>query len=182
MENNSSTTSATETWTPTETTNTETNRLAGLKQHQLNEGEQQAVINLAFDVLKARHKPGEPLTCPQQTRNFLRLLLADRKVEIFGCLFLDNRHRIIDTVELFQGTIDGASVYPRVVVQQALVANAAAILFFHNHPSGVAEPSQADERITQRLKKALELIDIRVLDHLVVSAGDSVSFAERGLL
>ncbi|NIB44067.1 DNA repair protein RadC [Pseudomaricurvus alkylphenolicus] len=172
MEDNSSTT----------TTTTEINRFTEFTQNQLNDSEQQTVIDLAFDVLKARHRPGQPLTCPQQTRNFLRLLLADRKVEIFGCLYLDTQHRVIDTVELFQGTIDGASVYPRVVAQQALEANAAAILLFHNHPSQVAEPSRADERITQRLQKALELIDIRVLDHFVIGANDTVSFAERGLL
>ena len=106
----------------------------------------------------------------------------DRKAEVFGCLFLDNQHRVIDVGELFQGTIDGASVHPRVVVQQALALNAAAIVFFHNHPSGVAEPSHADEAITKRLKDALALVDIRVLDHFVVTAGECVSFAERGLL
>ncbi len=101
---------------------------------------------------------------------------------MFGCLFLDNRHRIIEVVELFQGPIDGSSVHPRIVVQKALEVNAAAMLFFHNHPSGVAEPSNADEAITRRLKEALALIDVRVLDHFVVTAGESVSFAERGLL
>ena len=95
---------------------------------------------------------------------------------------MDNRHRIIAVRELFQGTIDGASIHPRVVVQQALETNAAAILLFHNHPSGVAEPSHADEAITRRLKDALALVDVRVLDHFVVSAGESISFAERGLL
>jgi DNA repair protein RadC len=122
------------------------------------------------------------LTTPDETRNFLRLRLADCRNEVFGCLFLDNRNRIIAVRELFQGTIDGASIYPRVVVQRALEMNAAAIVFFHNHPSGVAEPSHADEAITRRLKAALALVDIRVLDHFVVSAGESVSFAERGLL
>jgi DNA repair protein RadC len=97
-------------------------------------------------------------------------------------VYLHNRHRVIEAAELFQGTIDGASVYPRVVVQQALTLNAAAVMFFHNHPSGVAEPSHADEAITRRLKEALALVDIRVLDHFVVTVGESVSFAERGLL
>jgi DNA repair protein RadC len=122
------------------------------------------------------------LSKPDETRDFLRLRLADYRNEVFGCLFLDNRHRIIAVRELFQGTIDGASVYPRVVVQQAMEVNAAAIVFFHNHPSGVAEPSHADEAITRRLKDALALVDVRVLDHFGVSAGESVSFAERGLL
>ena len=108
--------------------------------------------------------------------------MMDHKAEVFGCLFLDNQHRVIETVEMFQGTIDGASVYPRIVVQQALALNAAAIMFFHNHPSGVAEPSLADEAITKRLKEALALVDIRVLDHFIVTAGESVSFAERGLI
>ena len=119
---------------------------------------------------------------PQETRNYLRLRLADYRNEVFGCLFLDNRHRIIAVRELFQGTIDGASVHARVVVQQAMAVNAAALVFFHNHPSGVAEPSHADEAMTRRLKDALALVDVRVLDHVVVSAGESVSFAERGLL
>ena len=102
--------------------------------------------------------------------------------EVFGALFLDNRHRVIQVAEMFQGTIDGASVHPRVVVQRALEVNAAAVVFFHNHPSGVAEPSHADEAITRRLRDALALVDVRVLDHFVVAAGESVSFAERGLL
>jgi DNA repair protein RadC len=101
---------------------------------------------------------------------------------VFGSLFLDNRHRVIAVRELFQGTIDGASVHPRVVVQQALEVNAAAMVFFHNHPSGVAEPSRADEMLTRRLSEALALVDVRVLDHFVVSGGESVSFAERGLI
>jgi DNA repair protein RadC len=101
---------------------------------------------------------------------------------VFGALFLDNRHRVLEVAEMFQGTIDGASVHPRVVVQRALEVNAAAIVFFHNHPSGVAEPSHADEALTRRLREALALVDVRVLDHFVVAAGESVSFAERGLL
>jgi DNA repair protein RadC len=158
------------------------NRFAATNIAKLNEPEKLSLIELAFAVLQEQHKPGVVLQNPNQTRDYLRLRLVDRKAEIFGCLFLDNRHRVIDTVELFQGTIDGASVYPRVVVQQALERNAAAIMFFHNHPSGVAEPSRADETITQRLIKALALVDIRVLDHFIVTAGESVSFAERGLI
>jgi len=116
------------------------------------------------------------------TRAYLRLGLAEHKKELFGCFFLDNRHRVIEMAELFHGTIDGASVHPRVVVQRALEANAAAIVLFHNHPSGIAEPSQADSMLTRRLKEALALVDVRVLDHFVVAAGESVSFAERGLI
>lgn len=157
-------------------------RLSGLKPADLNDVEKQSVITLAMKVLSIKHRAGRVLSKPDETRDFLRLRLADYRNEIFGCLFLDNRHRIIAVRELFQGTIDGASVYPRVVVQQAMEVNAAAVVFFHNHPSGVAEPSHADEAITRRLKDALALVDVRVLDHFVVSAGESVSFAERGLL
>ncbi len=157
-------------------------RLSDLKPSNLNEVEKQSVIALAMKVLAIKHRAGRSLTKPDETRSFLRLRLADCRNEVFGCLFLDNRNRIITVRELFQGTIDGASVYPRVVVQQAMELNAAAIVFFHNHPSGVAEPSNADEAITRRLKAALALVDVRVLDHFVVAAGESVSFAERGLL
>ena len=109
--------------------------------------------------------------------------LAGRSYEMFGALFLDNRHRVIEFHELFRGTIDGASVYPREVVKQVLACNAAAVIFLHNHPSGEPEPSAADEQITYRLRDALCLIDVRVLDHIVVgSGGRTVSFAERGLI
>ncbi|ABA57144.1 DNA repair protein RadC [Nitrosococcus oceani ATCC 19707] len=158
------------------------NRFARVRMASLNDPEKQSLLELAFAVLHDLHQPGVELPSPNHTRDFLRMLLAERKAEVFGCLYLDNRHRVIETVELFQGTIDGASVYPRVVVQQALSVNAAAVMFFHNHPSGVAEPSNADEAITRRLKEALALVDIRVLDHFVVTAGESISFAERGLL
>ena len=157
-------------------------RLSDLKPADLNDVEKQSVITLAMKVLSIKHRAGRVLSKPDETRDFLRLRLADYRNEVFGCLFLDNRHRIIAVRELFQGTIDGASVYPRVVVQQAMEVNAAAMVFFHNHPSGVAEPSHADEAITRRLKDALALVDVRVLDHFVVSAGESVSFAESGLL
>ncbi len=157
-------------------------RLAGLKPSDLSDVEKQSVVTLAMKVLTIKHRAGRPLSSPQETRNYLRLRLTGYRNEVFGSLFLDNRHRIIALRELFQGTIDGASIHPRVVVQQALEVNAAALVFFHNHPSGVAEPSHADEAITRRLKDALALVDVRVLDHFVVSAGESVSFAERGLL
>ena len=144
--------------------------------------EKQSVVTLAMKVLAIKHRAGKSLGQSGRDADFLRLRLADYRNEVFGCLFLDNRHRIIAVREMFQGTIDGASVHPRVVVQQAMEVNAAAMVFFHNHPSGVAEPSHADEMITRRLKEALALVDVRVLDHFVVSAGESVSFAERGLL
>ena len=157
-------------------------RLSGLKPADLNDVEKQSVITLAMKVLSIKHRAGRVLSKPDETRDFLRLRLADYRNEVFGCLFVDNRHRIIAVRELFQGTIDGASVYPRVVVQQAMEVNAAAVVFFHNHPSGVAEPSHADEAITRRLKDALALVDVRVLDHFVVSSGEAVSMAERGLI
>ena len=158
------------------------NRFDALKPGGLNREEKESVIKLALSVLAERHRAGRALGSPEQTRSFLRLKLVDRKHEVFGVLFLDNRHRVIQVAEMFQGTIDGASVHPRVVVQRALEVNAAAVVFFHNHPSGVAEPSHADEAITRRLRDALALVDVRVLDHFVVAAGESVSFAERGLI
>jgi len=157
-------------------------RLAGLQPSDLSNVEKQSAVTLALRVLALRHRTGRSLSDPEATRNYLRLRLADHRNEVFGGLFLDNRHRIIAMRELFQGTINGASIHPRVVVQQAMEVNAAAMVFFHNHPSGIAEPSHADEAITRRLKDALALVDVRVLDHFVVSAGESVSFAERGLL
>ncbi|RLQ21857.1 DNA repair protein RadC [Seongchinamella sediminis] len=158
------------------------NRLAALKIASLTDFEKQSLLQLALAVLGEMHRPGTELPSPNRTREYLRMLLADRKAEVFGCVYLDNRHHVIEAAELFQGTIDGASVYPRVVVQQALTLNAAAVLFFHNHPSGIAEPSHADKAITQRLKDALALVDIRVLDHFIVTSGESLSFAESGLL
>jgi len=158
------------------------NRVLAIKPAQLSQQEQESLIALALVLLQDRHRPGDLLESPAQTRSFLRLRLANHTAEAFGCVFLDSAHRVLEVKELFHGTIDGAAVYPRVVVQQALALNAAAILFYHNHPSGVAEPSKADERITERLQSALALIDVRVLDHIVVSAVDAVSFAERGLL
>lgn len=158
------------------------NRFAGLGADDLNKEETRSLLDLALEVLAHRHRRGEPLTSPEATRAYLRLKIAERKYEVFGCGFLDNRHRIIAFEELFQGTIDGATVHPRVIVQRALELNSAAVLLVHNHPSGVAEPSQADQRITQRLKDALALVDVRVLDHFIVTAEGSLSFAERGLL
>lgn len=125
---------------------------------------------------------GEAIRSPADTETFLLAKLRDRPHEVFCCLYLDNRHRVIRFEELFRGTIDGTSVYPREVVKQALSVNAAAIILAHNHPSGVAEPSPADERITRRVKSALELVDIRLLDHIVIGDGTSTSLASRGML
>lgn len=141
----------------------------------------QAVLEMARRYLFEGLQRGDSLSNPQETRQYLSSQLRDYPHEVFAVLFLDQRHRVISFDEMFRGTIDGANVYPREVVKKALEHNAAAVIFAHNHPSGVAEPSQSDERITQRLKEALNLVDIRVLDHFVV--GDEVvSFAERGLL
>lgn len=159
-----------------------TDRFAGLAATELSAAEAQSVVQLALEVLAARHRPGQTLSSPHCTRAYLRLRLGELRAEVFGCVFLDQRHRIRAVEELFQGTIDGASVYPRIVVQRALACNAAAVTFFHNHPSGVAEPSRADEAITKRLAEALALVDIRVLDHFIVSAEESLSFSEQGLL
>ena len=125
---------------------------------------------------------GNVLACPSDTRNFLKARLRGYPYEVFSCLFLDNRHRVIEYEELFRGTIDGASVHPREVVRRAMHHNAAALIIAHNHPSGIAEPSQADARITRRLKEALALVDVRLLDHFVIGDGEPTSFAERGLL
>lgn len=132
--------------------------------------------------LARRVRRGNTMTSPDIVRDYLIAHYGDKEHEIFGAIFLDNRHRIIEISELFTGTIDGCSVYPREVIKTALQLNAAACCLFHNHPSGVCEPSQADERITQRLKSAFELVDIRVIDHVLVAGSDSISFASRGLL
>jgi len=142
----------------------------------------QAVLELARRHLGEHLQRGDLLLNPEATRRYLITTLGDLPHEVFCCLFLDTRHRLICYEELFQGTIDGASVHPREVVRRALHHNAAAVILAHNHPSGVAEPSDADQRITRRLKQALQLVDIRVLDHLVVGDRTVMSFAEHGLL
>ncbi|MGI9322911.1 MAG: RadC family protein [Pseudomonadales bacterium] len=141
-----------------------------------------STLELARRYLRHGLERGEVISSPDVTRQFLQFQLRDYSREVFACLFLDNQHRLIAYEEMFFGTIDGASVHPREVARRALQLNAAAIVFAHNHPSGVAEPSEADRRITGRLQAALALLDIRVLDHMVVGDTDVVSFAERGLL
>lgn len=125
---------------------------------------------------------GALLGSPRDSADFLRAWLRPFPYEVFACIFLDNRHRVIATEELFRGTIDGASVHPREVVRRAIAHNAAAVICAHNHPSGIAEPSAADVAITRRLAEALALIDVRVLDHFVVGDEHPLSMAERGLL
>jgi DNA repair protein RadC len=144
-------------------------------------GQLQAALEIATRHFAEKLENEDCLTNPTQTMNYLRARLRDYDHEVFACLMLDNRNRVIAFRELFRGTIDGASVYPREVVKQALADNAAAVILAHNHPSGVCEPSQADIRITERLKKALALVDIRVLDHVIV--GDEITcLSERGLV
>lgn len=140
----------------------------------------QAVVEMARRHLKSGFEHGDAMESPSMVRDFLRAQLRDSPFERFMGLFLDNRHRLIRYEELFRGTIDSASVYPREIVRRALELNAAALIVAHNHPSGVAEPSQSDISITRRLKDALGLIDVRLLDHLVVGELDVTSLAERG--
>jgi DNA repair protein RadC len=142
----------------------------------------QAVLEMGKRHLAEQLQRGDALTSPHLTRSYLQAQLRDRPREVFALLLLDNQHRVIQFVELFFGTIDSATVWPREIVQIALKHNAAAVILAHNHPSGVAEPSRADRQITDRITAALALIDIRVLDHMVIGDGITVSFAERGWL
>ena len=143
--------------------------------------ELKTVLEISRRYLQERLQRGDVLEDPDAVRFYLASKLRDRQSEVFAAVFLDNRHRVIAYEELFFGTVDGASVHPREVVRTSLRHNAAAVIIAHNHPSGVAEPSQSDERITHRLRDALALIDVRVLDHFVI--GDQiVSFCEKGLL
>jgi DNA repair protein RadC len=143
----------------------------------------QDIIDRAASLIAQRFRTGAPaFTSPGRTRQYLRHQIGALPYEVFGLLLLDNRHRLIRAEDLFRGTIDGASVHPREVVRTVLEANAAAVILYHNHPSGVSEPSQADELITRRLREALQLIDVRILDHLIVGENTEYSFAETGLL
>jgi DNA repair protein RadC len=142
----------------------------------------QAVLEMARRHFQEILQRGNALTSPEITRAYLSAQLRGLSYEVFACLFLDNQHRVMVWEELFRGTIDGASVYPREVAKRALFHNAAAVIFAHNHPSGINEPSQADRHITDKLKQALGLFDIRVLDHFIVGDGAPYSFAEHGLI
>ncbi len=142
----------------------------------------EAVMELARRSLKEDLRSASALTSPGAVRDYLRLAIADREHEVFVCLWLDAQHRMLACAELFRGTLTQTSVYPREIVKAGLKANAAAVIFAHNHPSGVAQPSQADELLTRNLKEALSLVDIKVLDHFIVAGHQTLSFAERGLL
>jgi DNA repair protein RadC len=141
-----------------------------------------AVLELSRRYLHEMLLRGQPMESPEVTEQYLTSVLRDHPHEVFACLFLDTRHRVIAFEKLFHGTIDGATVYPRVVVEKALHHGAAALIAAHNHPSGISEPSLADQAITRRLKDALALLDIRLLDHFVIGDGRPVSMASRGLL
>jgi len=160
----------------------EEDRFSQIVISELSEIEQTSLLKVALELLAYKNQPGTHLTSPADTRAYLQIYLGEHRIEVFGCLFLDNKHRVIATEELFHGTIDGASVYPRGVVERTLLLNAAAVIFFHNHPSGTMEPSHSDIAITKRLINALATIDVRVLDHYIVSATGSMSFSERGLI
>ena len=140
----------------------------------------QAVLEMAKRHLETALSRGNAFTDAASTQRYLQQQLRHYPHEVFACLFLDNQHRLLHFEELFRGTIDGASVYPREVVKHALKHNAAAVIFAHNHPSGVAEPSHADIEITRRLQSALNLVDIRVLDHVIIGEGETRSLAESG--
>ena len=142
----------------------------------------QAVIEMARRALKEKITNGNALNSPTAVRDYLRLKLQALPHEVFVALFLDAQNRVIEIEELFRGTLTQTSVYPREVVKRALHHNAGAVIFAHNHPSGVAEPSHSDETLTQALKQALALVDVRVLDHFIVAGSGVLSFAERGLI
>lgn len=142
----------------------------------------QAVLELARRSLREEVQHATALSSPDKVRAYLRITLSSRPHEVFMALFLDAQNRLIVADELFRGTLSQTSVYPREVVKRALAVNAGAVIFAHNHPSGVAEPSRSDELLTTSLRQALALVDVRVLDHLIVAGGDVLSFAERGLL
>jgi len=142
------------------------------------------IIEQAKQILTTRlcNASSTTFSNPSAVSSYLTIKLADKEREVFACLFLDNQHRLIQYEELFYGTIDSAAIYPREVVKAALHHNAAAVIFAHNHPSGLATPSEADKQITERLKRALDTVDIRTLDHFVIGHNETVSFAEKGYL
>ncbi|MGM3390013.1 DNA repair protein RadC [Stutzerimonas stutzeri] len=140
------------------------------------------ILGAARRIVDERIRYGAPFTSPDIVKDYLGGKLAGFEHEVFAVLFLDNQHHLIRYVEMFRGTIDSASVYPREVVKEALKHNAAAVIFSHNHPSGHSEPSQADRTLTGRLKEALSLVEVRTLDHIIVAGHERVSFAELGLL
>lgn len=148
----------------------------------MNRVEEDRIIYDALNILQSRFEGRTSLTSPDKVKEYLAVKLTQLEQETFFVIFLDTRHQVLEMDEMFHGTLDGATVYPRVVVKEALRVNAGAVIFAHNHPSGIAEPSLADQAITRRLKEALALVDIRVLDHFVVGGGRCTSMAAKGMI
>jgi len=160
----------------------ETNMFDSIDHENLTLSEQKSIIRLAYAIVRENYKPGQKVAGPVAIKHMLVLRLTDLRNEVFGAIFLSNSHTIIDIDDLFQGTVNRASVFPRVVVQKALECNASAVIFYHNHPSGDPEPSTGDREITERLKEALALFDVRVLDHLIVGGANIFSLTGERLL
>lgn len=159
-----------------------TNRFAGIFHADLSAEELERVKELALKALTAKVRDGRVLKNPTDTRDYLCLKMAEYTNEVFGIVLLSTRNKVLGIRELFTGTINGTAVHPRVIVQHVLELNAAAVILFHNHPSGVAEQSASDELLTRKVQSALSTIDVRVLDHLIIAGGECLSFAERGML
>ena len=158
------------------------NRFDGLGVETLNEAERESVVRLALKVMAEKVADGPVMTGERDAARYLQLKVGDREREVFGCLFLNTRNRLIRDEELFYGSLDRTTVHPRVILQKALAHNAGAIIAYHNHPSSVAEPSASDMSLTGRVKDLLDEIDVRLLDHIVVSRTETVSMAARGLI
>ena len=158
------------------------NRFDAVDISTLSDEERTSAIDLAGAILRDRFKPGALIDAPMAISDYLLHRINDFENEVFGVVYLSTSNTVLGTENLFNGTIDGASVYPRVIVQRALLRNAASVILFHNHPSGNLEASHADRQITNRLKSALNTVDIRVLDHLIVAGGKTLSFSEQGLI
>ncbi len=163
-------------------TKTNARRLTKAMSAALASQDAQQIIEAAQKIMETRAKYGNALTSPGAVRDYLRLSISAREHEVFCCVWLDAQHRVIEFEELFRGTLTQTSVYPREIIKRALAHNAAALILAHNHPSGVAEPSQADRSLTRQLADALALVDIRVLDHFIVAGASSLSFMEAGHL
>lgn len=140
------------------------------------------IISQALKILESKMAQGPKLTSPSMVREYLKLKVGGNHNEVFGVVLLDTQHNVLGLKELFYGSVDACSVYPRVLVQQVIAANASAVILFHNHPSGCVDPSSADKSITRKLVDALSLVDVRVLDHFVIGKTETFSFAENGLL
>lgn len=158
------------------------NRFLNVFPSALNDAEQASVIDLAVEILKNRYRKGKKITSPDELSRYLQLFLSEYEDELFGVVFLDVRHHLLCMEILYRGTVDGAAIYPRGVVKSTLKHNAASVVLFHNHPSGDAAPSSADKKITRRIKDALGVIDVRVLDHIIVGCENTTSFSKNGLI